>query len=108
MQPEHRDLILRCFDPADLHFRLIGIGREEDQRSLAARRYPHDPGQALVEAMHPQAVQVDARQFCPEIAAHRNHPVDLQVSDPCKIHIGVGKCASGAGGHHCNDASEIV
>ena len=37
--------------------------------------------------------------FCAEFAALRDHPVNLQVSDPCKIHIGIGKCASGAGRH---------
>ena len=84
MQPEHWDLILRCVDPADLYLRLIGIGREEDQRPLPARRYPHDPWQALVEAMHPQAVQVDARRLRAESAALRNHAVNLQVSYPAK------------------------
>ena len=66
----------------------MGIGREEDQRPFPARRYPHDPRQALVEAMHPQAVQVDARRLRAEFAALRNHPLDLQISDPCKILIG--------------------
>jgi hypothetical protein len=75
-------LTLRCFDPADLHLGLKRIGREEDQRPLPARRYPHDPRQALVEAMHPQAVQVDARRIRAEFAALRNHPINLQISDP--------------------------
>ena len=99
IQPEHCDLSFRYFDPADLHLRLIGIGREEDQRPLPARRYSHDPRQALVNAMHPQAMQVDARRLRAELAALRDHPVDLQVADPCKIHIGIGKCANGTGRH---------
>jgi SAM-dependent methyltransferase len=45
--------MLRCFDPADLHRRLMGIGRKEDQRPIPARRDSHDPGQPFVEAMHP-------------------------------------------------------
>ena len=99
IQPEHWYLILRCFDPADLHLPLKGIGREEDHRPLSARRYPHDPRQALVDAMHPQPMQVDARRLSAEFPALRNYPIDLQVSDPCKIHIGIGKYASGAGRH---------
>ena len=39
-------------DPADQHFRLIGMSRKGHQRPLPARRYPDDPRQALVEAMH--------------------------------------------------------
>jgi hypothetical protein len=38
-------------DPADQHFRLIGMSKGH-QRPLPARRYPDDPRQALVEAMH--------------------------------------------------------
>ena len=44
-------------------------------------------------------VNDDARRFRAEFAVLRNHPVDLQISDPGKIDIGVGKCASGAGRH---------
>jgi hypothetical protein len=38
--------------PADLNIRLIGMSRKGRQRPLPARRYPHDPRQVLVEAMH--------------------------------------------------------
>ena len=33
------------------------------------------------------------------IAALRKHPVNLQVSYPCKIHIWVDKCVDGARWH---------
>jgi hypothetical protein len=72
------------------------LGRKQDHHPLPAGSYPHDARQVLVEAMHPQAVQVDASRFHPEIAALCNHAVNLQVSDPRKIRIGVGKCASSA------------
>ena len=74
---------LAMFRSAHLHLRLVGIGREEDQRPLPARRYPDDPRQPL-EAMHPQAVQVDARRLRAEFAALCNYPSIRRFRIPAK------------------------
>jgi hypothetical protein len=62
-------LILRRFDTVDLHHELGRAEREKNPRTLPAGRNLHDPRQVLVEAVHPQPVQVDTRRLGTELAA---------------------------------------
>jgi hypothetical protein len=99
MQREPGNLILRHLAAVDLHCGLFGADREKNYGPRPARRNPHNPRKVLVEAVHPQPVQVDAHRLGAKLAALRDETVYPQVSYPGEICVWLGKCADGARGH---------
>jgi hypothetical protein len=90
---------MRYFDAVDLHCGLVGSGGENNDGPHPAGRNLHNPGQVLVEAMHPQPVQVDTRRLSAKLAAPLDETRYLQISYSRKIFDWVGKCANNARGH---------
>ena len=99
IQRDVGNLISRYFDAIDLHGGLVCAGRENNHGTRPTGRNLHDARQVLVEAMHPQPVQVDTGRPGAKLAVLLDDTYNLQISYSVKIIDGVGKCADRARRH---------
>jgi hypothetical protein len=62
-EPDDDDLVWRRFQAAEVHWCLTLIGGKENWHPLPGRREVEDPRQVFVTALHPQPVEIGARQL---------------------------------------------
>jgi len=90
--PDDDDLVWRQLQTAEVHCCLTLIGGKENGHPLSARREVQDPGQVFVAALHPQAVEIGARQLGAVFAARGDDPLHRpRASNVRLVRIGVGK-----------------
>ena len=86
------DLVLWQFPAIEMHGWLILISGENNRGPFPARRDVQDTRQTFVAALHPQAVEVNARQLGTVFAATDDDPLYPRASHVRMVCIGVGEC----------------
>src|SRR3984893_15341723 len=92
-EPDYDDLVWRQLQAAEVHCCLTLIGGKENGHPLPAWREVQDPSQGFVAALHPQPVELGARQLGSVFAASGDDPLaPHRASNVCMVCIGIGKC----------------
>ena len=74
-EPDDDDLVWRQFQAAEVHCCLTLIGGKENWHPLPGWREVEDPSQVFVAALHPQPVEIGARQLGAVFAASNDDPL---------------------------------
>lgn len=90
---------MAVFPAVELHGWLILISGENNRGPFPARRDVQDARQIFVAALHPQTVEVNARQLGVVFAATGDDPLYPRAAKVRMVCIGVGKCRNSTARH---------